>query len=440
MPSFKQSTLRKELGFWDSIAISVGIAIGVGIFRVPSEIAAIMPYPQLIITAWLVGGLLCLFGALCYAELSSTFPETGGDYVYIRENYGLLPAFLYGWASIFIIRTGIIAAVAFVFSEYLCSLTCLCKGFIKPVAISTIVSLSLINGIGVRIGKNLLNFSVMTKVIALVVLIICALSSSKGSTENLHVGLDKSAFEIVNMFALALVPVLWTYGGWHESTFMTGETKDAQKVLPIALITATLIITGIYVLLNVSYLYLIPVQSVKELPLIAGEVMKLIFGKWAKKGIEFLIVISSFGTLNATIMTSSRITYAMSKDNPFFKYQSHISNRFGTPFRALVLNAVLASILVAWGTFNKLLFFTGLLVWLFFGVIVSAVIVSRIKHPELKRPFKAWGYPFTPVVFACVCFWMCVDIFFRYKLQSICGLGIMISGIVVYKISMSLKI
>lgn len=376
-----------------------------------------------------------IIGALCYAELSSSIPETGGDYIYIRESYSPLAAFLYGWTSILVIRTGIIAAVSFVFAEYTSSLLSINPIFIKPIAIMSILLLSIINGVKIHTGKNILNISVFAKIVALIAIIIFAFSSKEGSIKNLYNPdylYQNNYLDIVHMLGLALVPILWTYGGWHENTFMTGETKDARKVLPIALIIGASFITIIYVLLNTVYLYLIPIKDMMSADLIAGEVMKVIFGKWAKKAMEVLIVISSFGTLNATIMTSSRITYAMTDDNPFFRYLSYVDNRFKTPFRSIMINALWSIILIIWGTFNKLLFFTGLLVWLFFAAIVFGIIILRIRCPDLERPFKVWGYPITPITFVAVCLWICIDIFFRYPGQSVVGLLIMLSGVPAY--------
>ena len=428
----KRSPLLKVLSLWDSIAISIGVAIGVGIFRVPSELAKVMPIPQLIIIAWFMGGLFSIIGALCYAELSSSLPETGGDYVYIRESYNHLAAFLYGWTSILVIRTGIIAAVSFVFAEYASSLLSLDHVFVKPIAIMSILFLSIINGVKIHTGKNILNISVLAKIVALIAIIIFAFTSKEGNIKNLYYIPQNNHFNILYMFGLALVPILWTYGGWHENTFMTGETKNAQRVLPIALISGTLSITIIYVFLNIVYLYLIPIRDMINADLIAGEVMKVIFGKWAKKAMEALIIISSFGTLNAVIMTSSRITYAMSSDNPFFRYLSHVHNNFKTPFRAIMVNGLWSIILVIWGSFNKLLFFTGLLVWIFFATIIFGVIVLRIRYPDLERPFRVWGYPVTPLIFVAICLWICVDICLKYPGQSIVGILIMLSGIPIY--------
>ena len=351
--------------------------------------------------------------------------------MYLREAYNEFVAFLYGWTSILVIRTGIIAAVSFVFAEYTSSLLGLGRTFIKPIAISVIFFLSFLN-IRLQTGKSILNVSVFAKVSALITIVIFGLLSKKGNMENLYVSYNIKSSEILYKFGLLLVPVLWTYGGWHENTYMTEETKDAQKVLPIALTVSTLFITTIYVLLNVIYLYIIPAKEMVKADLIAGDVMNRIFGELGRKGIDALIVVSSFGTLNATIMTSSRITYAMSIDNPLFKYFSHISERFRTPVRAILINAVWSSILVIWGTFSKLLFFTGFLVWLFFAAIVSGIFLLRIRRPDMERPFQVWGYPITPAIFVSVCLWICINIFLKYPEQSTLGALIMLSGIPVY--------
>ena len=434
--SNKEAVLSKVLDLWDSVAIVVGIVIGVGIFRVPAEIAGYLPFPKLIILAWLLGGIFSMAGALCYAELSSSFPETGGDYVYIKESYGKLAAFLYAWAGILVVRTGVIATVALIFAEYSISFFSLHTSLVKAVAIFIIATLSFVNILSVKKGKSLLNISVMAKIAALAGIIIFGIMFGKGEIKNFQHLSFSGEKNIMELFGLAMVPVLWTYGGWHENTFMTGETKDAQKVLPLALITGTIIVTMIYSCMNTIYIYLVPVDRMAHSTLIASDIMKLLCGKEATKIVEGLVMLSAFGSLNATIITSSRITYAMGRDNPLFRYIGEVHTRFRTPARAITANAIWSSILIIiWGTFSKLLFFTGFLVWFFFAIIASGLIILRYKYPRMDRPFSVWGYPVTPVIFIVVCIWLTGTILLHYPLQSVIGAGLMLSGVPIYFIS-----
>lgn len=427
--------LKKILGRWDSIAITIGIVIGVGIFRVPAEVAKYLESPYLIILAWLSAGIICLLGASCYAELSSAFPETGGNYIYLRESYGRGVGFLFGWTELLVIRTGGIAAVAFIFAEYLQSFLGLVNAPIRLIAISSVFIFSFINILGLRYGKTFQNLSTLTKVLALLGIILFGLLSAKGSTSNLsavEVTPDKG---ILALFGLALIPILWTYGGWHESTFVAGETKDYKRSLPFSLITGILIITSLYTAINFVYLYLVPAREMVHTELIASDVIQILYGAGGKKILEILVIISSVGCINGMIITGGRVTYAMAKDNLVFRYLGEINHRYSTPSRSILINAAWSAVLILWGTFSKLLFFTGILVWLFFALAVAGLILLRYKLPHIERPFKVWGYPFVPAIFILTCTSLVINTLIFYPLESLFGLCLAISGIPVFILS-----
>lgn len=433
---FKQkAVLLKCLGLWDSTAIIIGIVIGVGIFRVPAEVAKYLPSPELILLAWLLGGAFSLIGAGCYSELSSSFPETGGDYVYLKKSYGPMAGFLYSWTCLLVMRTGAIAAVAFIFAEYFVSFLSLDRSLVKLVAIAIVLILSFINMRGLRQGKRLQNISAVVKVATLMGIIVFGLLSKKGNVSNFHPLPVTGETGLLPLLGLALIPILWTYGGWHENTYVTGETKDARRVLPLALITGTAIIILLYICINTIYIYLIPIEKMAGEKLIVSNVMQILFGGKATKIVEALVIISAFGGINGMIMTSSRITYAAGKDNPVFKYLGKVHERFHTPSRSIVINALWSVLLIMWGTFNKLLFFTGVLIWLFFGLIVAGLFTLRRKFPDIKRPRKAWGYPATPIIFILVCAGLVINTIIHYPFESLAGIGLMMSGVPVYLVS-----
>jgi len=428
----QKPALLKVLGLWDSMALVIGIVIGVGIFRVPAEVARYLPSPELIILVWFLGGVFSLIGASCYSELSSSFPETGGDYVYLRESYGPLTGFLYGWTCLLVMRTGAIAAIAFIFAEYLSSFLALDKSLVKPVAIFVVLALSFINILGLHKGKKLQNISVVAKVATLAGIIIFGILSKRGDIANFHplpVITDRGLLPLIG---LAMIPVLWTYGGWHENTYVTGETKDARRVIPLALISGTVIITVLYLCINLVYIYLVPIEKMAGSKLIVSDIMQILCGKWAKKFVEALVVISAFGALNGTIITSGRITYAVAKDNPVFRFLGKVHERFHTPSRSIIINALWVVLLIMWGTFHKLMFFTGVLIWLFFAVIVAGLFILRRKFPDISRPRKAWGYPVAPLIFILTCVGLVVNTAIHFPLQSLAGIGLMLSGIPVY--------
>lgn len=424
--------LKRLLGRWDSLAITIGIVIGVGIFRVPSEVAKYLTSPVLIILAWLVGGLICLLGVLCYSELSSSFPQTGGNYIYLRRSYGRGIGFLFGWTELLVVRTGSIAAVAFICGQYLQSFLALDKFPVKLIAVCIVFTFSFINMLGLRSGKTFQNLSTLAKTLALVAIIIFGLLSKKGNVSNFwpaQVTQDKGIFV---PFSLALIPILWTYGGWHESTFVTEETKDYRRTLPFSLITAIFIITFIYTAINLVYIYLVPVGEIARLELIASNVMQILYGAKGKKLLEILVIISSLGCINGMIITGSRVTYALAKDNPIFRYLGEINPKYSVPSRSILINAIWSVVLIIWGTFNRLLFFTGIVVWLFFALTVVGLFILRYKFPLLERPFKVLGYPIVPAVFVLICASLMINALCFYPIESLFGLGLLISGVPVF--------
>jgi len=424
--------LKRLLSRWDSVAIAVGIVIGVGIFRVPAEVAKYLTSPGLIILSWLAGGLICLLGALCYSELSSSFPQTGGNYVYLRESYGRGVGFLFGWTELLVVRTGSIAAVAFISGQYLQSFLALDKFPVKLIAVSVVFILSFINMLGLRPGKIFQNLSTLAKTLALIAIIILGLLSEKGRLSNflpISGTMDKG---ILASFGLALIPILWTYGGWHESTFVTGETKDYRRSLPFSLITSILIITSIYIAINLVYIYLVPVKEIASSELIASNVMRILYETKGRKILEILVIISSLGCINGMIITGSRVTYAIAKDNPVFRYLGEINRKHSVPSRSILINATWATVLIIWGTFNQLLFFTGIVVWLFFALTVAGIFILRYKFPHVERPFKVWGYPIVPAVFVLICAVLVINTLFFYPIESLFGLCLMICGVPVF--------
>ncbi len=401
----------KVLGRWDSIAISIGIVIGVGIFGVPQEIAQLLPSSQLILIAWLVGGLFSLAGGFCYAELAAAHPESGGDYIYLREAYGPVIAFLFAWTELMIIRTGSNATVALLFAEYACSLVSLDKSFVTLLAVSVIVILSIINSFGIKYGARVQNVVTILKVVALLILIVFGLTSGKGDVNNFaSSSLPPVNLETMRNFLLALIPILWTYGGWRDNVFLAGETKDAHKSVPFALLSACTFVTVIYLLMNSFYLYLMTPEKIAHTRLIANEVLMILWGPLGAKLLEGIIVVSALGVINAMLMTGSQIAHAMSKDNPMFESLERINDKTGTPLRALIFNGTWSCLLVLiGGSFEKLLYFTGFAVWFFFSLIAASVILLRLKRPGLDRTFKVPAYPVLPALLSLISMALCIN-------------------------------
>ncbi len=430
-----QADVRKTFGLWDSVATIIAITVGVGIFRTPAEVAKYLSSQYLIIFAWFAGGIISLLGALCYTELAAAFPQTGGNYVYLRESYGNLMSFLFGWTELLVIRTGSIAAVAFVCAEYLRSLFAVDAVSVKLIAVSVVFGLSIINITGVQYVKRTQNIFMAAKILALLGIMTAAVTANYGNLSNFHSNTASIEGNIFVLFGLALIPIMWTYGGWHENTFIAGETRNAARTIPVALILGVTAITLLYMALNCLYIYVGPLNKMPGSELFVSDMFKVV--KWGnpKKIFEALVVIFSIGSINAMIATGSRVTYAMASDNRLFKYIGKNSGKYGTPHRAIIINAAWSIILIASGTFNQLLFFTGALVWLFFMLVIGGLFVLRFKSPHINRPYRVIGYPVVPAIFIVICSALFINTLMFYRMPSLIGLCLLLSGIPVYALS-----
>lgn len=427
--------LKTSFNRWDSLAIIIGIVVGVGIFRVPDEVTRYLDSPWMILSAWLVGGLISFIGVLCFAELSSAFPQTGGSYIYLRESFGSATGFLFGWAQLVVIRTGSIAAVAFIFAEYTQSFFSLSNSLVKPLAVLSVFILSAMNGLGVVWGKRAQNFLSAAKIAFLCLLIIFGFLSHKGSFVHFNHLPDFSDKGLFTLFGLALIPILWTYGGWEENTYLAGETIKPGKTLPFTLIAGIAIVTALYLLLQCLYLYLLPKEQLTNNVLIAPYAINVILGKWGKIILEALVILFSLGAINGMIITGSRVTYAMGQDHVIFSYLGQINPRLGTPLRSIIINGLWTCILIISGAFSQLLFFTGVIVWCFFCLNAIGLFVLRRKYPDIKRPYRTWGYPFVPAVFVLICFALVINTVVSFPVESIMGLLLTASGIPIYYFS-----
>jgi len=275
----------------------------------------------------------------------------------------------------------------------------------------------------------------IAKFLALAGIIGMGLLSKKGDISHFYPAPTAADGPTLSLLGLALIPILWTYGGWHENTFLAGETKNAAKTLPFALVAGIVSVTAIYLAMNAVYLYLFPAEKIADSKLIGSDTLHLLAGAHGQKILEAVIITSALGALNAMIMTGSRITYAMAKDNRLFHWLGQVHARYGTPVRAIVINSAWTIALVLLGSFNELLFFTGLSVWLFFALAVSGIFILRRKFPDTERPCRVWGYPATPILFILVCAALSVNTIVYSPMESLIGLGLTLSGLGVFFIS-----
>ncbi len=431
----KAHCLPRVLGFWDLIGIIVGGVIGSGIFIVPAEVAIQVRAPLLILAVWAVGGILSYFGALSTSELGAAYPDAGGIYVYLREAYGPLFAFLFGWTLFLVIDAGAIATLAVAFSSsYLTHFIQLTPLEAKLIAVALIVLLAVINYVGVKTGAFVQNLLTVIKFGALVVICgVVFIFAKNGNVANfVKPAAEPFSMGLLGKFGVAMIATLWAYKGWEAATYSAGEVKKPEKNLPLGLLAGTMICVVIYILTNLAYLYVVPAATMANSPRIASDVMNLVVGPVGASLIAGIILFSIMGAANATVMTSPRVYFAMAKDGLFFKKVADVHPKFMTPHISIIAISVWSIVLSLTGTFDQLFTYVIFGEWVFFGLVVAAVIVLRKKRPGLSRPYKTWGYPVTPIIFVLAALFISVNSLITGFWNAFRGLAIILLGVPVY--------
>jgi APA family basic amino acid/polyamine antiporter len=389
--------LPRRIGFWGGSAIMVGIIVGSGIFRVPRDIAGEMGSPVLILALWVIGGVLSLFGALSYAELGTMFPRSGGIYVYLHEGFGGLVSFVFGWTYLLLTKPLAAAGIATIFSEHFNSLF----GVAWPPEIVTcavLVLLTVINVLGVRLGTGVSMALTAVKAAALAAIVVLGTALAKGVTGNF------AAVPPPKGFLAALSPVLysilWTYDGWSDVASVSGEVVEPQKNLPRIFLVGTAATILLYVAVNAVYIAVLPLGEMKAVPTVAPEVMRRLVGPGGATAVTALILISTLGSSHGSVLTGARVTFAQARDGLLFRSLGHVSPRFETPDVSLWIQLILSCAAVAFfRDFDRLAGGFTFTMWIFYGMAAAAVILLRIRRPELERPYKCWGYPVVPILF-----------------------------------------
>ena len=400
----RASSLPRRLGMWSAIAVLVGSTIGSGIFRSPAGIADKLPGPLPLLAIWVTGGIFVLCGALTLAEVAGAFPRTGGVYVFIRESWGRLPAFLFGWSELVIIRAAALGAISTTFAEYFLRVLghdpriAPYSGYVHYVAAAAIVITAIFNYVGLRWGSLVQNITTLAKTGALLLIVAFALAMGLPRTGGYYTpAVPEGSFDFAR-FGLALVSVLWVYDGWADVSFVGGEVKDPEKNLPRVLIYGTLIIIALYALANLAYMAVLPVEQIRTSKLVAADVADRVMGPIGVIFVSIAVMISTFGTLNGSVMTGSRILFATAADGLLFKPIARVDRRFQTPGVAIWLSATLGVIFVLAGTFEQLAdtFVTAIVP--FYALAVGAIFVLR-RRPDYRPPFRVPGYPVVPAIF-----------------------------------------
>jgi amino acid transporter len=435
--------LPRRLGLWSAVAVLIGSTIGSGIFRSPAGIADKLPGPLPLFSVWITGGLFALCGALTLAEIAGARPETGGLYVFIRDGWGRLPAFLFGWSELVVIRAASLGAISTTFAEYLLRVlkydpaVAPYSDYVHYVAAAAILLTSVFNYRGVKSGALVQNATTIAKYggLLFIVLLAFALGLPQTHGANFTPATPPGSFH-VGAFGLALVSALWAFDGWADLSFVGGEVKDPRRNLPKALIIGTLAVIFIYLLANAAYLSVMSVDEIRHSRLVAADVAQRLIGAPGVVFVAVTVMLSTFGTLNGTLMTAPRIFWAMAEDGLFFRGVAKVHPRYASPYVAIILTALLGVVFVMLRTFEQLAdqFVTAVVP--FYALAVASVFTLR-KRADYDPPFRTPGYPVVPILFVLATLYLLVNAIIdpSSRWATLATLGIVLAGIPVYYVS-----
>ena len=428
--------------------------IGTGIFIVPANMARSTGSVELVILAWVAGGLLTLFGALSAAELSAAIPEAGGTYAYMNQAYGPAWGFLFGWMySILGAPTSIatISAGLLLFGQFLIPALgtpifalhfLLWPGgrpydftftWAQPLAVLAILSVSGINYLGVRLGGRIQILLTAVKVAAVLTVIAIALLFGRGSIANFHISQATAASAGgLSGFLTAMVAALWAYDGWANITYVGSEVENPERNIPISLLGGVLLVCGIYIAMTAACFFVLPFGQAAASAHIASDAIARATGRNAATWMTIVMIVSALGALNSCILTDARVDYAMARQGLFFRPVKNVHPRFRTPGGALTFQAIVASLLALTGTFQDLYSLFIFAAWIFYGLQTMAVIWLRVKKPDLRRPYRTWGYPFVPIVFVIGALALTINLWIERPLRSSIGMALILSGLFFY--------
>jgi len=433
-PGAEPPQLVRALGLWPTASIAIGVMIGTAIFIVPAEVTRYVGSPGAAVAVWTVGGLLSLFGALSFAELAAMMPQAGGQYVYLREAYGSLVSFLCGWTFFLAAQGGGISVLAVGFAEYLGEFVRLTSWQQKAAAAASIVVFTIINYRGVKEGGRVQSLLTGLKVGAIAALILMGFVLVSGPAEASATLPSRTGSGFIAAFGVAMVGVLWAFEGWNTCTFAAGEVKNPQRDLPRALILGTIAVIVIYLALNLVYYRVLTLPEVARSSRVGADAAMRIFGRAGAQFVSLLIVVSTLGSLNGSVLAAPRVYYAMAKDGLFFRWCSAIHPKYHTPHWALVVQGIWAVLLVVMGTYEELFTYVIFAGWVFYALTGYAVIVLRRKRPESPRPYRVFGYPWVPLAFVLTSAWFIGNTLFEKPRESGLGALIVALGVPVYLI------
>ncbi|MBK5105572.1 MAG: amino acid permease [Burkholderiales bacterium] len=415
----------------DAIALIVGIVVGAGIFKTPSLVAANAGGTWTMLAAWLLGGIVSLIGALCYAELATACPNAGGDYHFLTRAYGKKLSFLFAWARLAVITTGSIALLAFVFGDYCSRLYSLGAQSSAIYAAAIVIVLTAVNIAGVKSGAATQNWLTALQVLGLLALALAGLVFAPAAQMSTVPGVVAPGQPA---FGLCMVFVLLTYGGWNEAAYISAEVKDGRRNMLRALVWSMLIITALYLLVNLAYLRGLGLAGMAGSQVIAADLLQQVWGSAGARAISVLIAVSALTSINASIIFGARSNYALGRDWPLLGFLGHWNARTGSPSRAMLLQGAVALALIAFGGlmrqgFETMVDYTAPVFWLFFLLTGVALFVLRWREPELARPFRVPLYPLLPLAFCASSAWLLYSSLAYTRLGALVGIGVLVAGV-----------
>ncbi|HVF88072.1 MAG TPA: amino acid permease [Pyrinomonadaceae bacterium] len=428
--------LQRQIGLRTATALVVGEVIAVGIFLTPAGMAKSLGSPLWLLVVWLVMGAMALCGALCYGELAARFPEAGGAYVYLREAYGSLVAFLYGWMSFLVMDPGLTAALAVGMASYATYVFGLSPFGMKAVAVGAIALLASVNILGVRRVAWLMRWLTALKLGSLLIIFLWAFVFQLGDSSNFTpfaAQRDGSA-PMLEGLAGAFVAAFFSFGGWWDVSKLAGEVRDPERTLPRALLYGVLVVTLVYILTSAVFIYLVPLERVSSGETFAAQAGEALFGRAGGQVFSGIVIVSVLGSLAGIIMAAPRVYYAMARDHLFLPAAASIHPRFGTPARAITLQAALASVLVMLGSFNDIIAYFVFVTVVFIALTVAALFVLRRRRHDnsTATTYRAPLYPVTPAVFLVLVMLLLVMLAGNNPKQALLGVAVVALGVPVY--------
>jgi APA family basic amino acid/polyamine antiporter len=424
----------RRLTLFDATMIVISGIIGSGIFINPYVVAQAVHTPFLILGVWIAGGVIALFGAFVFAELSTVVPRVGGQYAFFREAFHPLVAFLHGWSLLLIVQSAATAAVAVALGQYAGRLVDLSPAEAKGVAVAMMLGLAGFHALGIKPGAVLINTITFTKTLALGVLIVGAFFVTRESglvlTPATPPGLG--GLPLLSAFFAGLVPAMFAYGGWQNLNFVAEEVKEPERNLPRAILIGVACVIAVYVGINVAYVHVLGAPGLAATQTPAADLAEHLAGEWGAKAVSLLIVISTFGFLNLALLSAPRVYYAMAADGLFFRSLARLSPRFHVPTAAILLQGVLAATFALLNTYDRLLSYAVFADWIFFALAGVALIVFRRKRPDAPRPYPTPAYPIVPILFILAGVGIVLNLFVADPRNAFAAAGVLALGVPVY--------